>query len=308
MWSAGSAVLDEAEVVDAGPLRQVAELRSAVSPAPFAASRAPSSTRRRGLAGPRARGRPAWPCCTRARRPRRPAAGRTGCPRRRSRHRRCTTPGRAPTRGTARSSRRSRRTRRATAAGPPRRRRPCRSGRCWPARRRGRRRDGDGVAQGALQVVEGALGPVDRDVRVLLLERRVERLDLLRLAAADLLVPHGERDVAELADVGLDVLGLVSVPGPPSSPGAQAAVADERDARRARAVAARRRVMVSVAGRRSRGRAVMSGRLPGSRGASWRWKEGAVTEVVVGRVQADGGIAPANIAVLALARTSSRKS
>ena len=58
--------------------------------------------------------------------------------------------------------------------------------------------------QRRLQVVERAGDPLDRDVGVLRLELLVELAHLRRLPAADLLVPHRQRDLARLGHVGAD--------------------------------------------------------------------------------------------------------
>jgi len=63
---------------------------------------------------------------------------------------------------------------------------------------------GEGEAQGRREVVERLRHPLDGDVGVLRGEGVVELRHLLVLAAADLLVPDGQRDLAEAGDVRLD--------------------------------------------------------------------------------------------------------
>ncbi|MFC5123577.1 hypothetical protein ACFPRL_09190 [Pseudoclavibacter helvolus] len=64
---------------------------------------------------------------------------------------------------------------------------------------------GQRKTEGRRKVVEGLRVPFDRDVRVELLERRVELLDLLVLPAAHLLVPDREGHFPDLRDVGADL-------------------------------------------------------------------------------------------------------
>src|SRR5690606_57213 len=72
---------------------------------------------------------------------------------------------------------------------------------------------GERQPQGGGEVVVGHGVALDGDVRVALHEGGVELLHLLVLPAAHLLVPHDEGDVAELGDVGADLLGGLAAGG-----------------------------------------------------------------------------------------------